>query len=522
MSEERIFPTSAAVRYDRALRKSLKLNPPPPEVAVPQPTCVWPAENIVFLEKYRDWLVGIGAAEAVINQHRLPMAGHVLGLNLKPHTELDLATDLDKAACFIEAKPTSKSWQRNCRHSLTWFRRFVKEQRGLVIRDQFSFGDGARFQEGLPTWLIEQLTKYLHIRQANWRPSRLGQMTYQFWAKSTRIWRWLFAETEIRAAEEVTRDHLFAYIDEQLVAGYKVATINLSLHTFQGTLRFLQQQGVAVPHALLTLPGLKKPQSLPRFLTDAQVVALRDDFRQQGAQARTAAAKRNAHLDLAAFYLLWQCGLRVSELEDLQQADVDLAAGVVLIRAAKGLKDRSVYLTTRVVEAIEQYLEVRGPALTDHLFIYRHKPLSKDLVRNRIKAAGKRTGVKVTPHMLRHTFATQLVNAGAQVTTIQALLGHVRLNTTMTYARVHDQTVMADYFRAMEQIEGEQDTVFQPKPDTEKAIALLDKMGQDELSDRQQQILAELRRCLNHPAANSTGTIVKEHPMQLPLVKMLP
>jgi hypothetical protein len=74
----------------------------------------------------------------------------------------------------------------------------------------------------------------LHIRQANWRPSRLGQMTYQFWTKSTRIWRWLFCEAEIQAVKEITRDHLFAYIDEQLVAGYKVATINLHLHTFQG------------------------------------------------------------------------------------------------------------------------------------------------------------------------------------------------------------------------------------------------------------------------------------------------
>lgn len=509
MSEERTFPTTAAVRYDRALRKSLKLNPPPPEVTVPQFTSCWPAENVAFLERYRDWLVGIGAAEAVINQHRLPMAGHVLGLNLKPHCQLNLAHDFDKTLCFVQTRPTSESWQRNCRHSLDWFRRFVKEQRGLVIRDQFSFGDVARFQEGLPAWLIAQLTKYLHIRQANWRPSRLGQMTYQFWAKSTRIWRWLLAEAEIQAVEEITRDHLFAYIDEQLVAGYKVATINLHLHTFQGTLRFLQQQGLAVPNALLNLPGLKKPQSLPRFLTDAQVVALRDDLRQRVEQARTVAAKRDARLDLAAFYLLWQCGIRVSELEDLQQADVDtstgsaqaLAAGVILIRAAKGLKDRSVYLTERVTKTLQQYLEVRGPALTDHLFIYRHKPLSKDLVRDRMKAAGKRTGVKVTPHMLRHTFATQLVNAGAKITTIQALLGHVRLNTTMTYARVHDQTVMEDYFRAMEEIEGEQDTVFPQKPATEKAVALLDKLGQDGLSEQQQQILAELRRCLSQPAA---------------------
>ncbi len=503
MSETRTFPTTAAVRYNRALNKSLKLNPPPPHLVVPHFSSHWPVENVAFLEQYRDWLVGIGAAEAVINQHRLPMAGHVLGLNLKPHTELDLATDLDKAVCFIAARPTSQSWQRNCRHSLTWFRRFVKVQRGFVIRDQPSFGDVSRLQEGLPTWLIQQLTKQLHIRQANWRPSRIAQMTTQFWHKSTRIWRWLFTETEIQAPQDVTRDHLFAFIDEQLVAGYKVATINLHLHTFQGTLHFLQEQGMAVPQAVLTLPGLKKPHALPRFLTETQVVMLKTDLDQRVAQARTVAATRNARLDRAIFYLLWHAGMRVSELEDLQQADVDLEAGVILIRAAKGLKDRSVYLTKRVTEAIQEYLAVRGPALTDHLFIYRHKPLSKDLVRNRIKAAGKRTGVKVTPHMLRHTFATQLVNAGAKITTIQALLGHVRLNTTMTYARVHDKTVMQDYLRAMEQIEGEQDAVLEPKSATEKAITLLDRMEQDGLSDEQQQVLDELRDCLAKPATSN-------------------
>ncbi|HRQ42544.1 MAG TPA: hypothetical protein PLD25_31905 [Chloroflexota bacterium] len=65
----------------------------------------------------------------------------------------------------------------------------------------------------------------------------------------------------------------------------RVSSINHDLHTFQGTLRFLQQQGISVPHALLTLPGLKKPHALPRFLTDVQVIALRDDLQQRVEQA---------------------------------------------------------------------------------------------------------------------------------------------------------------------------------------------------------------------------------------------
>lgn len=496
MKKNRTFPTTAAVRYDQGLRRSLALNPPLPHVAVPQPTEDWPEENIALLEQFREWLVGIGAADSVINHRRIPMAGHVLGLTLKPHAQLNLVNDFERAVDFVAAQQVSDTWQRECRHSLDWFRRFVKEERGMVIIDKPSFGDVERYKAGLPEWLTRQLTKFLHIRQANWRPSRMAQSTYQFWYKTTRIWRWLSVHTEIQEPKEITRNHIFDYIDEQLVAGYKTSSINHDLHTFQGTLRFLQQQGMAIPHQLLTLSGLKKPQSLPRFLTDEQVAALRDDFMQRTEQTKTPAAKRDSRLDLAAFYLLWQSGMRVSELEDLRLSDVDFEAGQILIREAKGLKDRAVYLTEQVVETLQAYLEMRGPALSDHLFIYRHKPLSKDIIRCRIKAAGKRQGFKATPHMLRHTFSTQLVNAGAKITTIQALLGHKRLNNTMIYARVHDKTVIEDYFRAMEEIEGEQVAILEPQPVPETAFALLDKLEQKELSDEQRQILDELRRCL--------------------------
>ena len=98
--------------------------------------------------------------------------------------------------------------------------------------------------------------------------------------------------------------------------------------------------------------------------------------------------------------------------------------------------------------------------------------------------------------MLRHTFGTQLVNAGANITTIQALLGHSRLNTTMTYARVHDKTVMTDYLQAMERIEGAQTVMLTQAPLPEAVFTLLDKLQQESMSDAQQQLVAELHRCL--------------------------
>lgn len=83
--------------------------------------------------------------------------------------------------------------------------------------------------------------------------------------------------------------------------------------------------------------------------------------------------------------------------------------------------------------------------------------MCKDLVRDRVQAAGERVGVKLSPHRLRHTFATQLLNAGCRVTSIQKLLGHRRLNSTMIYARVHDRTVAEDYYAAMAEIEKRMD-----------------------------------------------------------------
>jgi hypothetical protein len=83
----------------------------------------------------------------------------------------------------------------------------------------------------------------------------------------------------------------------------------------------------------------------------------------------------------------------------------------------------------------------------------RNAALSKDFIRSRLKTIGTVVGVKVYPHRLRHTCGTQLLNAGCRITSIQAFLGHKKLNTTMIYARVHDQTVAGDYYQAMGSVE---------------------------------------------------------------------
>jgi integrase len=143
----------------------------------------------------------------------------------------------------------------------------------------------------------------------------------------------------------------------------------------------------------------------------------------------------------------------LGEVEELRLEDLDLPGRKVSVRNGKGLKDRTVFLTDATVLALSVYLEVRGVGPTDHVFLYRNEALKKDLAHARIRDAGKRVGVKVSAHRLRHTTATQLLNAGCPVTSIQKLLGHKKLNTTMVYARAYDQTVEADYYAAMSRVE---------------------------------------------------------------------
>jgi hypothetical protein len=96
-------PGSAAARYDSVLHNA-RHGRLPSGYSVPRPSAAWPAENVALLERYRDWLLSGGASPGVVDQLYLPMAGHALGLNLKPHPQLDLDVDLARAMDYVEAK----------------------------------------------------------------------------------------------------------------------------------------------------------------------------------------------------------------------------------------------------------------------------------------------------------------------------------------------------------------------------------------------------------------------------------
>lgn len=521
---------TAAQRYDKALHKGLKLHPVPVGQPVPTPTSQWPAENVAFLERYQAWLKAGAAATSVIAQHRIPVAGYVLGLAQKPHYQLDLDADLEKARAYAHAKGASDSWLRNCGHSLDWLRRFLRHERGFhEPPGPVKYGNPDRYKKGLPVWLVTELQKFLVQRQANWRPSRKAQATYQFWHTTTRSWRWLLVQAESDPVlaglpggdlTGIRRTHLYGFQDHLLAQKYAVSSVNLALHTFQGSLRFLGRRGYDVPPRLVNMRGLKRPDSLPRFLTDDELRRLRADLVGRVEVAVTDTEIRDRRFDLAAFFLLWHGGMRSCEVVDLRLEDVHLTDRRIIIRCSKGLKDRTIFLTEPAAAALDAFLEMRGSGLSDHFFLYRYRQISKDLSRCRIKAAGKRAGVKVTPHMLRHSFATQLLNAGCQITSISALMGHKRLETTMVYARVHDHTVASDYYKAMAVIEQRLALAEVPVPEEKgpevtetELLTCVEALQASGLDETQRQLLAVLARGLKGRIVASGGVDLEGGPL---------
>ena len=444
-------PSTPAEMYDRALHYAHDSRLPP-DYPRPHPTADWPAENITLLAQYCEWLRAGGASPAVIRNIYLPMAGHVLGLALQPHPQLDLDVDLQRGLDFLKAKQMSAEWTDICRCSMLKFRRFLCHQRGQIESKVIPY-EPKWDTEGLPNWLVNELERFQHVQQRNWREARLDQQIRSFWIVHLRVWRFLCEQRGVQELADVKRKHLLDFTDQRLTAKYAASTINTDLRTFQGFLKFLQQEGYAVPQSLFRIPNLKQPDPLPKFLTDEQVKKLRDEFEKCVVEAANFRQRRDALLDRATFYLLWQSGLRTGEVEELRLEDLDLQRKRLMVRKSKALKDRTVFMTATTVQAVREYLEVRGPGPTEHVFLYRNQPLCKDLVPARIKTAGQHAGVKVHPHRLRHTAATQLLNAGCRINSIQKFLGHKELSTTMVYARVHDQTVADDYYTAMQQIE---------------------------------------------------------------------
>ena len=152
-----------------------------------------------------------------------------------------------------------------------------------------------------------------------------------------------------------------------------------------------------------------------------------------------------------------RCGLRVEEVANLSLGDIDLEQKRIMVIDGKGSKDRVVYISDDAAEGLIQYLKLRSHRRVKKIFLvekgdYKGQPISVRGIQKRMEYYARKTGLKISCHHLRHTMATQLLNADAQVESIQDLLGHNWITTTERYCNVSNVKVKRDYFNAMEKI----------------------------------------------------------------------
>jgi len=306
----------------------------------PQPTACWPKENLALYERYRDWLVQGGSSELATKIIYLPIAGHVLGLSLKPHPELDLVEDFERAYAYVQAKQCGGDWLKACRNGLNKFRRFLRLERGLGEESHITAFDSARLTAGLPAWLVSELERYQRLMQRNWRDARVEQNIRRFWSGYLRMWRFFVEQRKVQELKDLKRQHVLDYVDHRLSAGYSVTGVNNDLRNLRVFLVYLREEGNPVPQSLLRIPGLKQAEPLPRYLSDDQVRKLREEIERGVSEAKLASHRRLALLVRSAFYLLWQGGMRLGEVEELRLEDLDLEQKRLSVRDGKGKKDR--------------------------------------------------------------------------------------------------------------------------------------------------------------------------------------
>jgi site-specific recombinase XerD len=246
----------------------------------------------------------------------------------------------------------------------------------------------------------------------------------------------------VESAEPV---HVKHYIDLLLENRLAPQTINghiVAIRSFYYYL--LDEEGLEVTNPAVRGLALRLPNPLPRHLQDHQIATFFSSI----------SKKR----DLAMFMLMLRCGLRVEEVANLTLGAIDYGRSQIMVRCGKGSKDRIVYINVDAAEALAAYLQSRPAVSEQKIFlvekgVYKDKPISVRGIQKRIEYYSRKSGIQVSCHQLRHTMATQLLNAGTDLVTLQYLLGHSRIKTTMRYARLSNQKARNDYYSAIAKVE---------------------------------------------------------------------
>jgi integrase/recombinase XerC len=233
----------------------------------------------------------------------------------------------------------------------------------------------------------------------------------------------------------VDRATMRSYFASLVQGGVAPASVQRKVSTIRAFYRYLRHEGLVERDPMFGVRGPRRERRLPHFLTQSQIETL---------LATADGTKPNRLRDRAVLELLYAAGLRVSEVAGLEARDVDLRERSVRV-LGKGAKERIVLMGVPAMRAVERYLAEGRPELAagpaTALFLNRDGGrLSQRAVQLMVRKYATEAGIEraVHPHLLRHTFATHMLDNGAELRVVQTLLGHSNVNTTQIYTHVTD------------------------------------------------------------------------------------
>lgn len=250
---------------------------------------------------------------------------------------------------------------------------------------------------------------------------------------------WVAVPVELASVTDVKK-----YIDYLLEKRMAPHSINCHLSSIRGFYDYLaDEEDVPLENPVVMGLMLREPHPLPRYLHDSDVEIFLDSV--------------SSIRDRAMFMLMLRCGLRVQEVANLTLDVIDYRRSQILVKAGKGAKDRMVYISNDAAEALAGYLRKRPITEEKRIFLAekgrcKGKPISVRAMQKRVEYYAGKSGVPATCHRLRHTMATQLLNADADLVSIQEILGHTKIKTTQRYSKLSNLKAQRDYFQAMETV----------------------------------------------------------------------
>jgi len=252
----------------------------------------------------------------------------------------------------------------------------------------------------------------------------------------TQFVRWVDVPLEWVTAQKI--DEYMDYLHQKRMQPASINCYLAIIRVFYAYLKY--EEKITLKNPIKTGCRLRVPRPLPRSLREEGIEQLFDAIQ--------------STRDRAIFRLMLRCGLRVEEVSNLTLGAIDLKRRRVMVINGKGSKDRVVYLSDDAANALGAYLKQRSHYRVKKVFlvdkgVYKGRPISVRGIQKRMECYASKARLKVCCHQLRHTMATQLLNADAEVETIQDLLGHNWITTTQRYCKVSNVKVQRDYFKAM-------------------------------------------------------------------------